>query len=130
LLSADRSKPDALAVIDVKRGSPTFSQVVHIVTMPHKGDAIDAIRKHKDTICVIALHLFGLDADCSKHNDGKYCYTRDNHKLLDVCLRRNIPLICWGDQPFRGSEKIPSYVTRTHIGGATCLMYTRGPGWK
>src|SRR5499427_9900784 len=28
LLSPDFSKPDALAVIDVKRGSPTFSRIV------------------------------------------------------------------------------------------------------
>src|SRR5215210_5667683 len=38
LLSPDFSKPDALAVIAVKPGSPTCSQVVHTVTMPHKGD--------------------------------------------------------------------------------------------
>ena len=38
LLSPDFSKPDALAVIDVKPGSPTYSQVVHTVTMPYKGD--------------------------------------------------------------------------------------------
>jgi methanethiol oxidase len=38
LLSPDFSKPDALAVIDVKPGSPTFSRIVHTVTMPHKGD--------------------------------------------------------------------------------------------
>ena len=38
LLSPDFSKPDALAVIDVKRGSPSFSQVVHTVTMPCQGD--------------------------------------------------------------------------------------------
>ena len=38
LLSPDFSKPDALAVIDVKPGSRTFSQIVHTVTMPHKGD--------------------------------------------------------------------------------------------
>jgi 56kDa selenium binding protein (SBP56) len=38
LLSPDFSKPDALAVIDAKPGSPTFSQVVHMVTMPYKGD--------------------------------------------------------------------------------------------
>jgi len=38
LLSPDFSKPDALAVIDVKPASPTFSQIVHTVTMPHKGD--------------------------------------------------------------------------------------------
>jgi hypothetical protein len=29
LLSPDFSKPDALAVIDTKPGSPTFSQIVH-----------------------------------------------------------------------------------------------------
>ena len=38
LLSPDFSKPDALAVIDVKPGSPTYSQIVHTVTMPSKGD--------------------------------------------------------------------------------------------
>ena len=38
LLSPDFSKPDALAVIDVKPGSPTFSQIVHTLTMPYKGD--------------------------------------------------------------------------------------------
>src|SRR6185503_9662726 len=38
LLSPDFSKPDALAVIDVKKGSPTYSQIVHTVTMPNKGD--------------------------------------------------------------------------------------------
>ena len=38
LLSPDFSKPDTLAVIDVKPGSPTFSQIVHTVTMPHKDD--------------------------------------------------------------------------------------------
>ena len=38
LLSPDFSRPDALAVIDVKPGSPTYSQIVHTVTMPNKGD--------------------------------------------------------------------------------------------
>ena len=38
LLSPDFSNPDALAVIDVKPGSPTYSQIVHTVTMPYKGD--------------------------------------------------------------------------------------------
>jgi methanethiol oxidase len=38
LLNPDFSKPDALAVIDVKTGSPSYSQVVHTVTMPNKGD--------------------------------------------------------------------------------------------
>jgi len=38
LLSPDFSQPDALAVIDVKPGSPTYSQVVHTVPVPNKGD--------------------------------------------------------------------------------------------
>src|SRR5438552_1871914 len=38
LLSPDFSKPDALAVIDVKPGSSSFGRVVHTVTMPNKGD--------------------------------------------------------------------------------------------
>jgi 56kDa selenium binding protein (SBP56) len=39
LLSLDFSQPDALAVIDVKPGSPTYSKIVH-VTMPKKGDEL------------------------------------------------------------------------------------------
>src|SRR6516164_5497126 len=38
LLSPDFSRPDALAVIDVESGSPTFSQIVHTLTMPYRGD--------------------------------------------------------------------------------------------
>src|SRR5215831_3967580 len=38
LLSPDSSKHDALAVIDVRSGSPTFSQIVHTLTMPYSGD--------------------------------------------------------------------------------------------
>jgi len=38
LLSPDFSKPDALAVIDAKPVSPAYSQIVHTVTMPYKGD--------------------------------------------------------------------------------------------
>ncbi|HYY83025.1 MAG TPA: selenium-binding protein SBP56-related protein, partial [Beijerinckiaceae bacterium] len=38
LLCPDASKPDALAVVDVKPGSPTFSRVVHTVPMPNTGD--------------------------------------------------------------------------------------------
>jgi methanethiol oxidase len=37
LLSPDFSKADALAVIDVKPGSSSFSQVVHTLAMPYKG---------------------------------------------------------------------------------------------
>src|SRR5947207_13514197 len=38
LLSPDFSKPDALAVIDVNPSSQNYSQIVHTVTMPNKGD--------------------------------------------------------------------------------------------
>jgi selenium-binding protein 1 len=38
LLSPDFSKPDTLAVIDVKPGSQTYSQIVHTISMPNKGD--------------------------------------------------------------------------------------------
>ena len=38
LLLADFSRPDALAVIDVKPGSSTYGKIVHTVTMPNTGD--------------------------------------------------------------------------------------------
>jgi len=38
MLSPDRSKPDALAVVDVKAGSKSRGKIVHTVTMPNKGD--------------------------------------------------------------------------------------------
>ncbi|MGN5641773.1 selenium-binding protein SBP56-related protein, partial [Burkholderia multivorans] len=38
LLSPDFSRPDALAVIDVQHGSPTYGKIVHTVTMPNTGD--------------------------------------------------------------------------------------------
>ncbi len=56
LLSPDFSKPDALAVIDVKPGSPTFSQIVHTVTMPNKGDEFH----HLDATWAFSLVLVGI----------------------------------------------------------------------
>lgn len=38
LLSGDGARPDALAVIDVQRGSPSYGQIVHMLEMPHTGD--------------------------------------------------------------------------------------------
>jgi selenium-binding protein 1 len=38
LLSPDGSRPDALAVVDVDPGSPTYSQVLQRLDMPYKGD--------------------------------------------------------------------------------------------
>ena len=38
LMSDDSKQPDALAVIDVTSGSPTYGQIVHKLSMPYKGD--------------------------------------------------------------------------------------------
>ena len=38
LLSPDRSRPDALAVIDVDPQSPTYGTMVNRLDMPHTGD--------------------------------------------------------------------------------------------
>src|SRR6516162_4087458 len=38
LLSPDFSRPDALAVIDVKPNSSSYSQIVHTVAIPNKGE--------------------------------------------------------------------------------------------
>lgn len=38
LLSPDRSRPDAIAVVDLDPGSKTYSQVIHRLDMPHAGD--------------------------------------------------------------------------------------------
>src|SRR5205814_6659876 len=50
------SKPDALAVIDVKPTSPTFSQIVHTVTMPHKGVRVPSFWLERLLIRVITTH--------------------------------------------------------------------------
>lgn len=40
LLGDGNSTPDALAVVDVKLGSPTYSQIVHMLPMPYIGDEL------------------------------------------------------------------------------------------
>ena len=40
LLSPDGSRPDALAVVDVEPGSPTYSQVLSRLDMPNRGDEL------------------------------------------------------------------------------------------
>jgi hypothetical protein len=82
---------------------------------PRKGDALAALRKHDDVLAVIALHLYGLDSDMTHGSDRNYCYSRENHKLLDECLERRVPLICYGDQPFRKSQKMPKGIKRIEI---------------
>ena len=92
-----------------------------MTTKPEKGDAITAIRKHRDVIAVIALHLYGLDYEPNGIREG-YHYTRENHKLLGLCMKRGIPLICWGDQPVPMDGIVPKGITRTIVGSST-MMY-------
>jgi selenium-binding protein 1 len=40
LLSPDRSRPDALAVVDVDPSSPTYAQVLQRVDLPNRGDEL------------------------------------------------------------------------------------------
>ena len=56
LLSPDFSKPDALAVIDVKPGSPTYSQIVHTVTMPQQGRRVPPFRLERLLVVLVAAH--------------------------------------------------------------------------
>jgi hypothetical protein len=108
-----------------------------MTTKPRKGDAYEALREHKDTIAVIALHLYGLDE--KKHSgcadlkddrcDGGYRYTKHNHKFLDLCLKRNIPFFVVGDQPIYDDARIPDGILRDSIGetehGRDIYIYRR-----
>lgn len=93
-----------------------------MTTKPKKGDAVVALRKHQDTVVVIACHLFGMDRQENKkyadmrENDEGFMYTVENHKLLDLCLERNIPLFVLGDQPIREWARMPKNLQRTHVG--------------
>lgn len=95
-----------------------------MTTKPKKGDAVKALREHLDTAVVIACHLFGMDGEQkSKYADPKqseceegFMYTKENHKLLDICLRRSIPLFVLGDQPIREWARIPKGLQRTFLG--------------
>nr|WP_282568050.1 selenium-binding protein SBP56-related protein [Bosea sp. WAO] len=42
MLSSDFSKPDALAVVDVKPSSPNYAHVVHTVVMPNERDELQS----------------------------------------------------------------------------------------
>lgn len=74
-----------------------------MTNLPHKGDAIHAITREVEL--VIAFHLNGIDrmpggrGDCW---DPTYFYTGDNYNILPKCMALNIPLVCFGDQPWFG----------------------------
>jgi len=109
--------------------------IYDMTTKLGKGDGVDALKRHTDTAAVITLHLFGLDgpqdenfADpkrCmdtltggkgyGKHKQDRWMYTKSNHEIIGICLERGIPLVCFGDQPFRKTEKLPDYVRRTCV---------------
>jgi hypothetical protein len=46
------------AVIDVKLGSPTFSQIVHTVTMPYKGDEFFGWNACSSALSPLTGHAF------------------------------------------------------------------------
>lgn len=89
--------------------------IYDMTTAPKKGDGIKALVTHRDVEAVLALHIFGIDfterlisrSRGLVQHDG-YLYTRWNHRLLDICTRRGLPLIAWGDQPcyYDGSNRI------------------------
>lgn len=88
---------------------------------PRKGDAYEALREKTDTIAVIACHLYGLTekkpkkyAAVDEFTDEGYRYTKHNHQLLNLCMKRNIPFIVIGDQPIDEDAKMPDNITR-HI---------------
>ena len=108
-----------------------------MTTKPRKGDAYEALRKKTDTVAVIALHLYGLDekkhpkcADLKNYRceDG-WRYTKHNHKLLNLCLKRNIPFIVVGDQPIYTEAKVPDGILRDKIADpeTSCGDYCNRP---
>ncbi|MEJ2643724.1 MAG: selenium-binding protein SBP56-related protein [Gammaproteobacteria bacterium] len=68
LLSPDRSRPDAMAVVDLDPRSASYSQVVHQVFMPNKGDE---------------LHHFGWNA-CSSMLGPQSCHPFVQRRYLIV----------------------------------------------
>lgn len=88
-------------------------------TKPEQGDAFDHI--DENTALVVALHLFGIDHTPLKASYDPYtdevfqksmfagiCYRGErgrNSIMLERCMELKVPLVCWGDQPWRGVQK-------------------------
>ncbi len=60
LLRPDKSRPDAIAVVDVARGSKTYGRVVHNVELTHKGDELHHFGWNacSSMLCPLAAHPF------------------------------------------------------------------------
>jgi hypothetical protein len=102
-----------------------------MTTLPKKGDGVDALIRHQDVEAVVALHIFGIDFTPSLIREmprlvthGANLYARKNHFLLDICMQRGIPLVAWGDQPYRYNG-----ANRFQIVGSAYL-YERGKTWS
>ena len=93
----------------LKLGALASLDLYDMTTRPEKGDALDAI--DGSTAMVLALHLFGIDklpgGNTAKVTgmDPLACYNRNNLELLQLCMRRSIPLVAVGDQPWLGLER-------------------------
>lgn len=75
LLSPDFSKPDALAVIDIKPASPTFSQIVHTVTgnrLPNraKGHRAALYRSPDRSTCQRSARSLGNIGSATRNQHG------------------------------------------------------------
>jgi len=88
--------------------------VYDMSTQPKKGDGIKALLRYRDVEAVVALHIFGIDFTENMIRSMPRLLTHDfdlyarwNHMLLDICTRRGLPLIAWGDQPchYDGSRR-------------------------
>ena len=91
MLSPDGSQPDALAVIDVKPGSPTYSQVVHTVPMTHRGDE---------------LHHFGWNICSSCHGgagEGGVGYPFANGEVIKTFphIEDQLRFVYFGSQAYQ-----------------------------
>jgi hypothetical protein len=120
----------AVAVAAKSKGVRTALDHYDMAKKPHKGDAYEALVEHKDTVAVIACHLYGLSerkapkyAKIDDFTDEGYRYTKHNHKFLNLCLKRNIPFIVIGDQPIPEEAKLPENVVRHTISLAARPIY-------
>ncbi len=60
MLCPDKSKSDAVAVVDVDPGSPSYGEIVHQVTLPYKGDELHHFGWNacSSMLCPLSAHPF------------------------------------------------------------------------
>lgn len=94
-------------------------------TLPRKGDGVDAVEKFNDIALVVALHLCGIGefprpikksgtvlSQFLHDMQRTDWYNKRNIDLLPICLDKGLPLVVWGDQPWKDKER--SKVVQIH----------------